>query len=254
MYYTIQMCKIKIKKNFFYIFILLVILFFVFVYYKKNSYEPFENSYYAFVINLEKRTDRLAEIQTNFKDAPFQLVRFNAVKIDPPQQGCAQSFVNLVRMAKEKGLPTVLVFEDDNVPEPNSFENWSIIKKYLDNTMDKWEIFNGGLHGLQSIHNLVSLDNNISLIKTSGGYLTNWIYINSSAYDKILQWEEKNKPLIDLWFMNSFNIWCCYPLLGVQKNDYSDIDKSIKNTPSEIVNQKIQYERQLSSWRGSDTN
>ena len=222
--------------------------------YKNKNYETFENSYYAFVINLEKRTDRLTEIQNLFKEAPFKLVRFNAVQVDPPQQGCARSFVNLVRMAKAKGLRTVLIFEDDNVPEPNCYENWNIIKHYLDTNMDKWEIFNGGLHGLSAIQNLVPLQNNISLIKSSGGYLTNWIYINSSAYDKILQWEASGKPLIDIWFMNSFNTWCCYPLLGVQKNGYSDIDKSIKNSHQEKVNQNSNYERLLAGWSGRNSN
>jgi hypothetical protein len=226
-----------------------------YIIYNWKNFEGFENSEtYAFVINLEERTDRLMKIQNNFKEAPFELVRFNAVVMDPPQQGCASSFVNLVRIAKQKGLPTILIFEDDNVPEPNSFENWSIIKNYLDRHMDKWEIFNGGLHGLSAIKEVVPLKNNISLIKSSGGYLNNWIYINSSAYDRILEWEKEGKQLIDLWFMNNFNTWCCYPLLGIQQNGYSDIDKRIKNNPSEQVTQKTNYERLLTSWSAGNTN
>lgn len=247
--------KIKIKKGIFYIFILLIIIFLLYVVHKRKNYESFENSYYAFVINLEKRSDRLANIQKNFKEAPFQLVRFNAVVAYPPQQGCARSFVNLVRMAKEKNLSTVLLFEDDNIPEPNCFKNWSIIKNYLDKNMDKWEIFNGGLHGLSGIQNVISLENGISLIKSNGGYMNNWIYINSSAYDKILDWEQKGKPLIDLWFSGgSFNYWCCYPLLGVQENGFSDIDKSIKNSDQDKSSQRSNYEKLLSSWSRRDTN
>lgn len=247
--------KIKIKKVTLYIFIFLIIFSIILFLFYKNKSEGFENSEkYAFIINLEKRKDRLTNIYTNFKDAPFQLIRFNAVVMDPPQQGCASSFVNLVRMAKEKGLSTILIFEDDNVPEPNSFENWVIIKKYLDTHMSMWEIFNGGLHGLSAIKDLISLDNNISLIKSAGGFLTNWIYINSSAYNKILEWEKEGKPLIDLWFMNNFNTWCCYPLLGIQQNDYSDINKRIKNNPSEQITQKINYENLLTSWSARNTN
>ena len=100
-----------------------------------------------------------------------------------------------------------------------------------------------------AIENLGWLNKN-----TITGFLTNWIYINSNAYDKILQWEQNGKPLIDLWFMSSFNIWCCYPLLGVQKNGYSDIDKSIKNNPNEQTQNKSNYERLLSSWSSRNTN
>ena len=175
------------------------------------------------------------------------------MKADPPQQGCARSFVNLVRMAKEKGLPTVLIFEDDNVPEPNYAKNWTIIKDYLDTHMNDWEIFNGGLHGLSSIKKLVQLDNNISLIKSVNGFLTNLIYINNNAYDKILQWEIQGKPLIDIWFMNNFNTYCCYPLLGTQENGFSDIDKSIKNDKSEKASQNANYERLLTVYSRSNS-
>lgn len=246
--------KIKIRKIIFYIFILICIIFLYYILQKKQT-ESFENSEYAYVINLEERTDRLIEIQNKFKDAPFTLVRFNAVKSVTGQEGCARSFVNLVRMAYEKNLPTILVLEDDTIPEPNCYKFWNIVKTYLDNHLNDWEIFNGNLHGLSLIENVVKLSDPVTLIKTRGGYLTNWIYINKNAYTKILKWEEKGKPLIDLWFSSGeFNYWCCYPLLGIQSNGYSDIDKSIKNSVAEQDIQKSNYETLLNIRSGSNTN
>jgi hypothetical protein len=247
--------KIKIKKVIFYIFIILILLFLFYIVYNWKKSEGFENlEKYAFVINLEKRKDRLTQIQNDFKDAPFQLVRFNAVAMDPPQQGCASSFVNLVRMAKEKGLPTVLIFEDDNAPEPNSFENWTIIKNYLDSHMDMWEIFNGGMRNISSIQKMIDLGGGIKLIKPTGGYSNNWIYINKSVYDKILSWEALGKPLIDLWFANSFNVWCSYPFLALQHSGESDIEKNYRDFNNENSMVKNNFDRLLTSWSARNTN
>lgn len=247
-------CKIKINKVILYILVLIAIVFLIYKGYKRTIYENFDNSYYAYVINLEQRTDRLAQIQNDFKDAPFQLVRFPAVKSYTPQQGCASSFVNLVRMAKEKDLPTILIFEDDNAPEPQSFENWTIIKEYLDTHMNDWEIFNGGMRNISSIQEKIDLNQNIKLIKPKGGYSTNWIYINKNAYDKILQWEQEGKPLIDLWFANNFNIWCSYPFLGLQHSGVSDVEKNYRDFNQENKMIKENFDKLLATNSSSNTN
>jgi hypothetical protein len=186
----------------------------------------------VYVINLDESVDRMKQIIKDFSDV-FTIYRTSAVKMTPGQQGCAMSFVRIVKMAKEKNLPTVLVFEDDNKPEPNFYQNWIIIKKYLDSHMDEWEIFNGGMRNIMGIKKMVELESGIKLIKPNGGYSTNWIYINNSVYDKILGWEAAGKPLIDLWFSNTFNIWCPYPLLGLQYSGKSVIEGGYRNFDEE---------------------
>ena len=44
--------------------------------------------------------------------------------------------------AKEKKLKTVLIFEDDNKPLDNFDKRWNTIKTWLDNNLEKWEVFN----------------------------------------------------------------------------------------------------------------
>lgn len=244
--------RTKIKKVIFYILVFISIFVLLYVAFNKKRVETFQNSYYAYIINLDHRKDRLAQIQNDFKEAPFQLVRFPAVKADPPQQGCARSFVNLVRMAKEKGLPTILIFEDDNAPEPESFENWVIMKEYLDTHMNDWEIFNGGMRNISSIQKKIDINDTIKLIKPTGGYSNNWIYINQNAYDKILQWEAQGKPLIDLWFSNHFNIWCSYPFLGLQHSGQSDIEKNFRDFNQENEMVKKHFESLLNKWGTSN--
>ena len=227
-----------------YYFISIILLIFIVLYLLLNKKEGFENQNKnndVYIINLDESTERIAQIIKDFSDT-FNIYRTSAVKMKPGQQGCAMSFVRIVKMAKEKELPTVLIFEDDNKPEPNFYQNWIIIKDYLDSHMNEWEIFNGGMRNIMGIKKIIELDNNIKLIKPSGGYSTNWIYINQSVYDKILNWESAGKPLIDLWFSSSFNIWCSYPLLGLQYSGKSDIEGGYRdfNKEDELVKSNLE--------------
>jgi len=201
----------------------------------------------AYVINLKERNDRWEQIQKEFRNSKIILKKVEAVKHTRGQTGIALSTLKIIRLAKEQGLKAVLIFEDDNKPEINSDKNWFIMKKWLDSHMDEWEIFNGGLFGLSNIERRVDLENNVTLIKTKGGYMANWLYVNESAYDKILEWEQVGKPLNDLWFSNSFNFWCGYPLLGTQHQGFSDIDKRVKNLPEEYTREIEKYKRLLNT-------
>ena len=231
----------------FYIGLLLCILLLIIgLYYfsGKESYVNY-NSSEAQVINLKERTDRWNQIQKDFSNSKIKLSNVEAVKHSRGQTGIALSTLKIIKSAKEKGLSTVLIFEDDNKPEPNCDENWFIMKKWLDSHMDEWEIFNGGLFGLSNIQRRVDLDNNVTLIKTKGGYMANWLYVNKSAYDRILQWENVGKPLNDLWFSGEFNFWCGYPMLGTQVQGFSDIDKQEKNFPEEYAKEIQNYKKLL---------
>jgi len=217
---------------------------------KKEGFENPTTENDVYIINIDESVDRMNQVMKDFSDV-FTIYRTSAVKMTPGQQGCALSFVRIVKMAKEKNLPTVLIFEDDNKPEPNFNENWIIIKKYLDSNMDKWEIFNGGMRNIMGIQKMIELESGIKLIKPTGGYSSNWIYINSNAYDKVLSWEAAGKPLIDLWFANSFNIWCSYPILALQHSGKSVIQGDYRNFDEEDIMIKPNYERLISFHKSS---
>ena len=68
---------------------------------------------------------------------------------------------------------------------------------------------------------------------------TNWIYINSSVYDKILKWEKEidynnfnlTKHAIDRYITNPtiFNVQFCIPLLALQQNGESNTSNKENN-------------------------
>lgn len=70
---------------------------------------------HIFYINLEKRTDRLKEINEEFNKMGIQHPeRFNAIYT--PEFGifgCTLSHLEVLKMAKERGYSDVLIFEDD---------------------------------------------------------------------------------------------------------------------------------------------
>jgi len=67
----------------------------------------------TFYLNLEHRTDRREQIEAELlkMDIPFE--RFNAVKTNPGYIGCSLSHLQILRLARERGLPNVLIVEDD---------------------------------------------------------------------------------------------------------------------------------------------
>ena len=171
--------------------------------------------------------------------------------------GLGKSFVEVVKNAKQKNLPSVLIFEDDNKPLENFDKRWQVTKAWLESNKDKWDIFTGGprftdwgLYNattttspfIESLELIVSLDENVNIFKSlTELFSTNWIYINSNVYDTIINYTiEKNGP-IDRFLcnINNFKLYLCIPILGLQHQptdedtspnrhfNFSEIDKGI---------------------------
>ena len=218
--------------------------------YRKRKQNGGNDKSKAYVINLDKRTDRWNQIQEKFKDSSIELERVSAVENADKYLACSLSHLKVVQMAKDKNLPTVLIFEDDNKPTENFDKRWQIVKKWLDNNTDKWEIFNGGgawaLFENEShekefdIQLKYKMEENINLFNCKKVLRTNFIYINSNAYDKVLKWS-RDLPDKDVTFCidtyignrNYFNTLCIYPFLGIQENGVSDLMQVNKNTTNE---------------------
>ena len=190
----------------------------------------------AYVINIDKKVDRWERIQKDFANSSISLERFSAIINSNRDLGCGLSFVEVIKKAKNSGEPSVLIFEDDNKPLENFDTHWNIIKNYLDNSKDTWDIFNGGPRFKDwgnytnsttessysdSIEIVTTLDNNINICKPKEPsilYATNWMYINSSAYDRIISWDITKDEAIDRFFSNTniFKVLFSIPLLGLQ--------------------------------------
>ena len=67
-----------------------------------------------FYINLNHRTDRRQEIETELKSFNLEAERFEGISV--PNQGilgCGRSHLQVLKIAKERGYKNVLILEDD---------------------------------------------------------------------------------------------------------------------------------------------
>lgn len=220
--------------NYYSIYILVLILIIVIYISRKKKYvEPFEDKKdTGFVINLDKRTDRWEEIQKKFEAYPFFLQRFSAIKHTRGWIGCGLSHMRIVQMAKEANMPYVLLIEDDCSPT-YYMKYWGDIKRWLHTNKDKWDIFLGGNcyynytsmfeNASDSIKEVCKINDSLDLYYTKL-MCTQFLYINSTVYDKYLQWENNQNEPIDMYPDKiGIRTISCVPFIAIQGNDHSDI-------------------------------
>jgi hypothetical protein len=206
----------------------------------------------ALVINLDHRTDRWQRMVKDFSNSSFTLTRYPAVMITDPEIsrkdrcyiGVARTHIEIIKMCKNRNQKTVLILEDDCKLEPNWEENWYKARSYLDNNLDRWEVFNGAVCGIESCKRVVVIDN-LYLLNTVGGCFAHWLYLNvDKAYEKLLAWEDHKKE-IDLYYTFNFNHYTSYPLIAEQYNDYSDIGERNKDWSDNFILAKMDTRNNL---------
>jgi len=206
---------------------------------KVDGFEDVEKEK-AYVINLDSRPDRWSKMQDKFRDAPFQLERFSAIKHENGLTGCGLSHTTIIQMAKDKNLPSVLIMEDDCKPIKEFNNIWPKIKKWLDQNSSSWDIFIGGNSyyastipsfdiSSSSIKPICVINSNIKLYYTKLLCL-HFYYLNVSGYDKFLEWKNNKKEAIDVWpNIIKMKIVSSLPFIATQDEDFSNINNSTAN-------------------------
>jgi hypothetical protein len=67
----------------------------------------------VFYINLDRRLDRKAEIEAELAAVGLCGERFAGIERSPGIIGCGQSHLAVLKIARDRGLKNVLIFEDD---------------------------------------------------------------------------------------------------------------------------------------------
>ena len=198
----------------------------------------------AFVINLQYRTDRWEKITHTFSSI-LKLHRVEAIKNEPGWLGCLQSHQLCLKKAKELQLSTCLVIEDDcqltTTPE-NFIKEWKIIKDWLDNNLDRWNIFYGGCANVKStdVYGIIQKLPNVELIQLEYATSTHFTYYNKCMYDKIINYTPVNNTFTSNTSNNNYfpidviisqkargRIITKIPFLAIQREDFSDLEKRV---------------------------
>lgn len=194
-----------------------------------------------FVINLERRPDRLQSVTEEFKYMNWSFERFDAIDKNS-YEGCAMSHQKLAEIILERGYEYAMVFEDDIFFMPYTKKLIPLIENELN--QNTWSFF----HFAPSIHrplkkfseNLVDLTNlppkdpnkHRGIFGTSGFILTKKAceYIIKWDTNEIIENSHRHLPIDEFLdrgvYPNMQSFSAKLPLV-VQKKDYSDINKTI---------------------------
>jgi hypothetical protein len=193
-----------------------------------------------YVINLERRSDRLESItnEMNYIDWEFEL--FKAVDTNS-HVGCSQSHIDILKIAKERNYESVLIIEDDCKVMPYAK---SLLTKIEEETVDlEFAILNlsptlnrpvtisNTYPHLIDITNLPEkLDHHRTIVAT------NMILYHNSIYDDVLKLEEPKLlgyyGIDDFIFKNIISLKQSYsPILPIapQTSSWSDVSGGMYN-------------------------
>jgi hypothetical protein len=195
----------------------------------------------AYVINLKSSKDRWERIQKSFKDTGILLHRVEPEnprkyrktikKRDIGWQSLFLTFLKLVKMAKEKDLPEILILEDDCKPFPRFLELWPKVKAWLDSNLEKWDLYSGGSILIRDIADkkpkLIGSSGSIKFFDPTVTCGTHFIYIHSGAYNSFIKLYETRFKENDLEetdiVANKLKFIISYPFIAYQENGKSTI-------------------------------
>lgn len=71
------------------------------------------HSIYKFYINLDRRTDRRQEFEDEITKLGLEVERFPAITHTVPPIGTTRSHLEVLKLARQRNYPEVVIFEDD---------------------------------------------------------------------------------------------------------------------------------------------
>lgn len=197
-----------------------------------NAFDYFDEIY---CINLDTRPDRWEHATQEFIKAGIvdKVKRFSAIKNVDGRVGIIKSNLAIVKIAKEKKLKNVLVFEDDVefiVDDPQT-----VLQTTINQVKDiKWHLF---YLGANTHEKLIKFKPNLILLK-------NAFAVHSMAYSNLIYDEFINKfervnainnfdDILDVYLARKIQEkYVCLmvnPMMTTQMNSYSDIEKRVVN-------------------------
>jgi GR25 family glycosyltransferase involved in LPS biosynthesis len=195
-----------------------------------------------FVINLNRRTDRLEHISSEMSYMGWNFNRFEGIDTGS-YVGCALSHQAIANIALKESYDYIMIFEDDIFFMPYAKEFIVNIENQLFNTNLQWDVF----HFAPSIHRPLNQYNKYLLDLTNtppkdiskhrGIFGTSGFILSNKAYSYIIEWNSNkyidniNQQIpideyYDLVLYPNLPSFCgVFPII-VQKPDYSDINKT----------------------------
>ncbi|NIE66106.1 DUF4915 domain-containing protein [Burkholderia sp. Ax-1719] len=152
--------------------------------------------------------------------------------------GCALSYKYMISLARQKGMRSITICEDD-VDFPEDFSNqWENIKNHLDSNFEKWDIFSGLLANLSEEASVLeeSIQSNQQYVVVDKLISTVFNCYNKRIFDLIANWDPDNRDVhtntIDRYLerKRSMRVMTTHPFLVGHKEDHTSTIWGFKNT------------------------
>ncbi len=185
---------------------------------------------YKICINLDRRPDRWKKMEAEFAcHGITSVVRHPAVdglKVSIPSTwpytpgayGCLQSHLDVLRIARKKGTPNILIFEDDCVFDQEFNQKFAY---YIEQVPSDWDmlLLGGGHHEKPD-----KVSDN--LVKSRGTYFLHAYALDSGIYDALIELCELGQRVVDqctVDLQKTRSCYCFVPNLVWQERIDSDI-------------------------------
>lgn len=199
-----------------------------------------------FVINLEKRKDRLEHVKKEFKKLNVQFTRFNAIEMKNGGIGCTLSHIGCLEKAIKLNYEHVFICEDDI-----TFLEADSLKKKLEhfyNTVKNWDVLLIAGNIMNKEKEYKKIDDcyiRVTNVQTTTGYIVNQKYFKTllnnfkEGVEKLSLNYERGRYAIDIhWkkLQRTGNWFIIYPLSVIQYANFSDIENKFVNYESLLQN------------------
>lgn len=180
------------------------------------------NDYFdaVYLINLQRRLDRLEDVTQELCNHNISFTRINAVDAENekinPSTACRLSHISVLERSQGK----TLIFEDDAIFMENFEENFS---QAIQTLPDDWDIMYLGAYVLKSE------PVNKQWIRLLQGSSTHAYSIHPNKVNYFIDAAKNFDGHIDVCYSNHFpkiKAYACQPTLVKQKPSYSDIVKN----------------------------
>jgi GR25 family glycosyltransferase involved in LPS biosynthesis len=200
------------------------------------------NSIPKFVINLDRRPDRLNKFQEEMTYMGWDFERFAAIDTNS-YVGCALSYKTISQIILDRKYKYAIVFEDDIYFMPYAKSLLQDIEEQLFNTSINWDLF----HFAPSIHRPLNYYNDYLLDLTNvppkdnskhrGIYGTSGFILTPKACEYIVEWDTNkfhhnshqqvpiDQYLDEAVYANIQSLCGVLPIV-VQRSGFSDINKT----------------------------
>jgi hypothetical protein len=183
----------------------------------------------VFYINLDRRLDRRAEIEAELAAVGLHGERFAGIERTPGIVGCGQSHLAVLRLARDRGLKNVLIFEDDFQFLVTAERFWERLNEFFarGRPFDVL-MFSYATEQTEPVDDLVM---KVLSADTASGYI-----VSADFYDPLIELYETYLPLLAAtgqhWIYANDQIWkrlqadaqwyAFVERLGKQRGSYSD--------------------------------